>query len=104
MLCFGASRECITPDYRLLKDLRGLRDTRFGTVIDDLFVRVFYFKNNSEELLFICYDLDKAPYPKETMAGIQEKTGIKEENIFVFSIHTHSAPVTGFRPPLGGQV
>lgn len=98
MFDFGASSRCITPANKLLENLRGLRDIHFGSVIDHLFVRVFYFKNKSEEVLFISYDLDKAPYPKETMIHIQDKKGIREENIFIFSIHTHSAPVTGFRP------
>ncbi|NTV91060.1 MAG: hypothetical protein HGA22_11990, partial [Clostridiales bacterium] len=98
MLFFGAGRKSITPEQGLLEDLRGLRDTSFDRVVDDLFVRTFYFKNDSEELLFIAYDLDKAPYPRETMEAVHEKTGIIEENIFIFGIHNHSAPVTGFRP------
>ena len=35
----GAAREIITPPKNLLKNLRGLMDSRFGGIVDDLYVR-----------------------------------------------------------------
>lgn len=94
----GASRKIITPPEKLLPNLRGLRDDTFGGVLDDIFVRVIAVGDGTNNALIIAFDLDKALYPKENLAKISERTGIPEEHIFFFSVHTHTAPITGFRP------
>lgn len=97
--CFcGASRGDITPAEELIPNLRGLRNCRFGGVLDELFVRAIAVSDGTQQALLIAFDLDKAPYPAENLARIASHTGIPEESIFLFSTHTHTAPVTGFRP------
>lgn len=94
----GASRKVITPSKDLIPNLRGLRDDTFGEVLDDLFVRVIAVGDGEHNALMIAFDLDKAPYPAENLVRISKRTGIPEENIFFFSTHTHTAPITGYRP------
>jgi neutral ceramidase len=94
----GASREVITPPEDLIPNLAGLGDGRFGGVLDDLFVRAIAIGDGQNQALVIAFDLDKAPYPAENLKETSARTGIPEENIFFFSIHTHTAPVTGYRP------
>lgn len=97
-LFVGAAKKRITPSEKLLPDLRGLRDCRFGGVLDDLYVRVIAIGDGQNKALIISFDLDKAPYPAENLEKISEQTGIPQENIFLLGTHTHTAPVTGFRP------
>jgi neutral ceramidase len=97
-LSCGAARGVITPADALIPDLRGLGDSRFGGVLDDLFVRVIAVGDGRSKALVIAFDLDKAPYPAENLVRISAQTGIPEENIFFFSTHTHTAPITGYRP------
>lgn len=94
----GAAREKITPPEELLDDLRGLMDSRFGGVVDDLYIRVIALKNKDEKLLLVSGDLDKLPNPKENLEALERKTGVPQDHILYISIHTHSAPVTGDRP------
>ncbi len=93
-----ASRGVITPSENLVPNLRGLRDNTFGGVLDDIFVRAIAVGDGESRALMIAFDLDKAPYPAENLARISERTGIPEDNIFLFSTHTHTAPITGYRP------
>jgi neutral ceramidase len=94
----GASRGVITPPEDLIPNLRGLGDRPFGGVLDELFVRAIAVGSGETQALLIAFDLDKAPYPGETLAKISASTRVPEENIFFFSIHTHTAPITGYRP------
>lgn len=97
-LTCGAARGVITPPQDLLPNLRGLGDSAFGGVLDDLFVRAIAVGDGENKALLIAFDLDKAPYPAESLAKISAGSGIPEENIFFFSTHTHTAPITGYRP------
>lgn len=94
----GASRGVITPSEDLIPNLRGLRDNTFGGVLDDLFVRVIAVGDGENKALMVAFDLDKAPCPAENLAKISERTEIPQEHILLFSTHTHSAPITGYRP------
>jgi hypothetical protein len=94
----GASRGVITPSENLIPNLRGLRDSTIGGVLDDIFVRAVAVGDGENRALLVAFDLDKAPYPAENLARISERIGIPEENIFFFSTHTHTAPITGYRP------
>ncbi len=49
-------------------------------------------------LLLLTFDLDKVPCPEESLKMIHDQTGVPGENILLASIHTHSAPVAGYRP------
>lgn len=94
----GAAKEEITPSAKLLPRLTGLLNQSFGGVLDPLFLRVIALENQGEKALLIAFDLDKAPYPKEQTAKLSASFGIPEENIFYFSTHTHTAPLTDKRP------
>lgn len=94
----GASRKRITPPEELLPRLYGLRGQSFGGVLDDLFVRVLALRSGGDTLLFVSFDLDKAPYPRKWIAALSARLGIPEENIAYSAIHTHTAPITDERP------
>lgn len=94
----GAAREKITPPVEWLRDLRGLMDSSFGGVVDDLYVRVVALENAGAKMLLFTFDLDKVPWPKEKMEELERQTGVPKENILLVSIHTHSAPISGDRP------
>jgi neutral ceramidase len=94
----GAGTGVITPSEELMANLRGLGNRSFGGVLDGLFVRVIAVSNGENKALMIAFDLDKALYPAENLAIISKRTGIPENNIFFFSTHTHTAPITGYRP------
>lgn len=94
----GAARRCITPPAELIPNLYALMKQSFGAVLDDLYVRVLALRNGETTLLFISYDLDKAPCPARWIAAVSERTGVPEENISYSAIHTHTAPLTDERP------
>jgi hypothetical protein len=97
LLC-GAAKNSITPDENLLPYLFGLMDIKYSRVHDELYVRVIYLENGDGKALLVSYDLDKAPYPDEWVVELSEITGVAQENILYAAIHTHSAPITGYRP------
>lgn len=94
----GAAREKITPPGSLLKNLRGLMDSQFGGIVDDLYVRAVALESKGKKMLLLSFDLDKVPDPEENLAFLEQHTGVEQEYILLASIHTHSAPVTGDRP------
>lgn len=94
----GAAKRNITPPKELWPNLRGLMGMTYVTVADELYVRAVALKSGDDLALFVGYDLDKAPYPQETMERFNQKYGIPVENITIYGIHTHSAPATGLRP------
>lgn len=94
----GAAKRCITPPKELMGSLRGLMNMRYVAVEDDLYVRALVLKSGEETALFVGFDLDKAPYPQESIDYFHKTYGIAPENITYYGIHTHSAPATGLRP------
>ena len=95
----GAGKANITPPPELIPLLPGLMNARFsGIVYDELFVRAIAFCSEETTVLFVSFDLDKAPNPAESLAAISAQTGIPEKNILFFGIHTHTAPITSIRP------
>lgn len=97
LMC-GAARRCITPPAELMPRLYGLKKQSFGGVVDDLYLRVMALKSGETTLLFVSFDLDKAPYPQTWMEALSERFGVPEENISYSATHTHSAPLTDVRP------
>ena len=100
MIC-GAAKKKITPPAQLLERLHGLGNITFSGVLDDIFVRAMILGDEQEKLLFIVFDLDKVPCPEKYLSELSVQAGIPEENIALLSIHTHTAPVTGWRPTEG---
>ncbi|MGN0968905.1 MAG: hypothetical protein ACI4O3_06495 [Oscillospiraceae bacterium] len=84
-----------------MENLRGLGDIVFTEVLDDIYVRVLILGNEREKILFVVFDLDKVPYPERYLPMLSKLTGIPESGIAILSIHTHTAPVTGWRPTEG---
>lgn len=94
----GAAKINITPSPELLPFLFGLMGQQYGKVHDELFLRVIALGSGDARALLVVYDLDKATNPAEWTKLIEEETGIPTENILYMAIHTHTAPLTGYRP------
>lgn len=94
----GAGRANITPPEHLIPFMFGLGGARYGKVHDELFVRVLCFESDGQRALIVTFDLDKAPYPVEWLERIEQETGIPAQNVLFMGIHTHTAPITGYRP------
>ena len=98
VLYCGAAKEKITPPEAWLTNLRGLMDSRFGGILDELYVRVIELQSGGQKMLLISMELDKVPNPTENLKRLEQETGIPQEFILLAAIHTHSAPVAGDRP------
>lgn len=94
----GAAKINITPSEELLPYMFGLMRQQYGRVHDELFLRVIALGSGEEKALIVIYDLDKATNPVEWVKLLEEETGIPAENILYLAIHTHTAPITGYRP------
>lgn len=92
----GAAKAEITPEKP--DGLFGLMGIPYAGVIDPLYLRVLAFSDGIQEALLIAFDLDKAPNPTSWLPEIIEWTGIPEENITYIGTHTHTAPLTTYRP------
>lgn len=97
-LLFGAAKSLITPDPKDFDHLFDLAEHKFSRIHDELYVRCMYFENGENKALLVSFDLDKAPYPVEWVREISMTSGVPEVNILYIGIHTHSVPVTGYRP------
>ena len=93
----GAAAGDITPLAEELDGLEALMRKKFGGILDPLHVRVIALKNGKEQVLFVCFELDKAPYPMEYRKEISEKFRIPEKAIFMLAVHAHAVPITGDR-------
>lgn len=95
----GTGKENITPSTELLAKLPGLMGGHFsGVIYDELFVRAIAFRSEENTALFVEFDLDKAPDPDGNKSAIEERFGIAQENILLFAVHTHTAPICSVRP------
>ncbi len=97
LLYCGAAKEKITPKEETWKNLCGLMNRKFGGVLDDLYVRVIYLKNETDAAVLISFDLDKVPCPEKFLALVQQEAKVPEENILLAAVHTHTAPIAGNR-------
>lgn len=94
----GAAKVDITPSETLLPYLFGLMDQQYGRVHDRLFLRVLALQTGQDKALIVVFDLDKATNPDTWTALLERETGIPSDNILYLAIHTHTAPLTGYRP------
>lgn len=94
----GAAKVEITPSMELLPWMFGLMDRHYCKIHDPLYLRVMAFQSGQTKALIVVYDLDKATNPEQWVERIEEETGVPGENIFYLAIHTHTAPLTGYRP------
>lgn len=100
MIC-GAAKRSITPPAHLLPELHGLGGITFSGVLDELYVRALALGDGERTVLFLVFDLDKVPEPEACLNALRERTGVPQEHISLLSIHTHTAPVAGWRPTEG---
>lgn len=96
LLC-GAAVGDITPKDEELSGLEALMRKKFGGILDPLHVRVIFLKNGVEQALFVCFELDKAPYPGKYIKEISDEFQIPETSIFMLAVHAHAVPITGDR-------
>lgn len=94
----GAGRCDITPPATYVKQLQALGPQRFSGILDRLYVRVILLKSGADAALIVSLDLDKAPNHDEFTQALSALTGVPEERILYFGIHTHTAPIMGYRP------
>ena len=94
----GAAKVKITPPAELLAGLYGLMGSHYSAVIDDLHVRVLAVSAGNSASLFVSWELDKAPNPETLVPELSKRTGVPEDNILFFGVHTHTAPVHSARP------
>lgn len=88
----GAAKRCITPPMELLPRLIGLKQHRFAGVLDDIYVRAMALTAGGNTVLLMGFDMTTAPCTEEILKQIAERTGIQEEYIFFYAIHTHCVP------------
>lgn len=91
LLC-GTAKQCITPPPELLPRLVGLKQYRFAGVLDDLYVRALVLGDEEGRALLLSFDMTMAPCTQEFLDRLAQETGIPEERILFFSIHTHAVP------------
>lgn len=94
----GAAKINITPSPQLLPYMFGLMGQQYGRVHDELFLRVLALRCGETSALIVVYDLDKATNPESWTKLLEQETGIPAGNILYLAIHTHTAPLTGYRP------
>lgn len=95
--CAAAKRN-ITPPAELIPNLYGLMMKRFAGVIDELHVRVMILSDEHEKVMFVGWELDKAPVPEVIVPKLSELTGIPQDHILYWGTHTHTAPLHSARP------
>jgi len=93
----GAAIGDITPLENEFYGLEALQRRKIGGVIDPIHVRVISVYDGLERILFICFELDKAPYPDEYKKEIKVLFEVNIDNIFFLAAHVHSMPVLGDR-------
>lgn len=91
----GFTRIDITPSDSVMLYGYASRKTPSEGVHDPLYLRISVFGNKGKRLLFISSDLGS--YPADVFSGIREllirKYDLKESEIFISTIHTHSSPI-----------
>ena len=88
----GAAKRLITPPEEMWPKLAGMMNKPIGGVIDDLSLRVIALGDGETKALFVCTDSGDPIDVQVNLPMIAERTGIPEENILYFCIHTHSSP------------
>lgn len=97
-LIAGVAKRDITPEPGVY--LGGYFDRTKASVgvHDPLFARALYLSDGKEDVLFIGTDqlclsnAIKEGYLDAIREEIERKTGVKQDNIIIFSTHTHGAP------------
>jgi neutral ceramidase len=96
----GLAKTDITPEMPVMLYGYEARKTPSQGVHDRLYARAVAFENGGKKILLISTDLGSFTDPlyQTIQASIAEKYGVKESELFLAAIHSHSAPVTSLDP------
>ncbi|MGN0564659.1 MAG: hypothetical protein ACI4LH_07960 [Candidatus Heritagella sp.] len=98
LLC-GRAKVCITPPPALLPNLRGLGNQKLSPLSgEELYARALALQTGERTVLLLSCELDKVPWPRETLSAMESACGVPRDRILLFSTHIHAAPVIGDRP------
>ena len=98
LLC-GAAKRCITPPDDLFPLPKNASGIAFGGVLDDLHVRALAIESKGTRALLLSFDLGGVPLPDRFLPLISERTGVLQQNILYFAVHTHTSPNAGRPDP-----
>lgn len=90
LMC-GAAKRPITPPEEMWPQVCGMLNAPIGKVLDDLYVRAICVQSGVQRFLIVSFDLGDNKDPQVNLPLVSEKTGIPQENILMFVIHTHSS-------------
>lgn len=99
----GLSRADITPSIPVKLYGYASRKTYSEGVHDPLTARAVVFENNGKKILIVSTDIGS--YPRDVFQvfqkAIMDRYGLKESEIFLSTIHSHSSPVLSLNPETG---
>lgn len=99
----GFSRADITPSIPVKLYGYASRKTYSEGIHDPLSARAAVFGNNGKKILIVSTDIGS--YPKDVFPvfqkAIMDMFGLKESEIFLSTIHSHSSPVLSLNPETG---
>ena len=97
-LYVGTSKINITPNEPVyLSGYGGMYSNRITDQIhDSLYCRVTALKYDQKKVVFISTDLIGSYFYEEVYEVLQSDLGLKQNEVFLTAIHTHSAPVFTF--------
>jgi neutral ceramidase len=93
---FSTAKESITPDWSTLMGGYGARKLRSTGVRDEIYARALMLDDNKNKVLIVSLEIVfvMRDFVSKIKKMIGEQYGLKEENILISSIHTHSGPST----------
>lgn len=101
----GIAKLDITPDLPVQMSGYGSRTELSIGVHDNLYARVVAFENNGKRLVLISTDV--IGYYGGTyefiLKSIQEESGLRQDEVFLCGIHSHSAPTVTINDDIGHQ-
>lgn len=97
MIELGTSKVCITPARPLRLSGFAFRDSCYGCVRKDIFVRVMDFCSGGERTTVIYGDLLwwNSRFVERMRLSLEQKQGISREQVLFVASHNHSGPGTG---------
>lgn len=97
----GHGRECITPPLGIRMVGYAARTEGAADVHDDLFVNALALRGGAETAAMLAYDLClfRLDGAAEMKAAIERETGLRPEQVFLNTSHTHAGPALGGAEP-----